>query len=344
MNYKPAEFERSLARLKANIKCVILFGTNEGEMATLAQKCVAAVCGAADDAFNFAALEGDKIAKDGQEVYAEFHAQSLMGGRRAVWVKNADNNLAAPLKEMLPDTKSENLLILTSNSLNTKSSLITWAKDREDVAIVGCYEEREENMATAVAALLQAKGLQADMATMQLLCARLSPDRKLNEGEIDKLATYLGERTQITPADVTAAVSDAAGANVEDLCFYTAGGEVRKASAMFKRLLGEGEDAATLVRQISYHFGRLLECAAKTEKGASAAEAAKSLRPPLKFYREREFMRQLQIWQRERLLGALKMLYDCERDCKTTGMPAEECAGYTILRIAGAADKLAARR
>lgn len=343
MNYKPAEFERALSHLNPQIKCVILFGTNEGEIAILAQKCVTAVCGTADDAFNFAALDGDKIAKDGQEVYAEFHAQSLMGGRRVVWVKNADNNLAAPLKEMLPETKSENLLILTSNSLNTKSTLIIWAKDREDVVVVGCYEEREENMATAVAGLLQSKGLQADMATMQLLCARLSPDRKLNEGEIDKLATYMGGRLQITPADVVA-VSDVAGANLEDLCFYTAGGEVRKASAMFKRLLGEGEDAATLIRQISYHFGRLLECLAKTEKGASATEAMKSMRPPLKFYREREFIRQLQIWQRERLLGALKMLYDCERDCKTTGMPADECAGYTILRIAGAADKLAARK
>lgn len=344
MNFKQAQLESFCKNPNPEIKCVILFGSNEGTIALLQKKCAEAVCGDVQDAFRYAALEMSEISKDGQEIYAEYYAQSLMGGRRAVVVKNADNNLAAVLKNLIPDAKSDNLLIVCSSSLNTKSSLITWAKDRADVIIVGCYDDREENIAESAAALLRAQGLTFDTAALQVLCSRLSPDRKVNQGEIEKLAMYLGERKNVTIADVKAAVSDVAGANYEDFCYYVAGGEVLKSCAMFERLLKEGEEPAVIIRQLTYHFNKLLGCAALLEQGKSVEDAVKSLRPPLMFYRKNSFMQQLRIWTRERLLGALSMLYDCERDCKTTNLPAEQVASYCVMRISGAARKLAAQR
>ncbi|MBP5353496.1 MAG: DNA polymerase III subunit delta [Alphaproteobacteria bacterium] len=343
MNFKPAQIESFCRNPNPDVKCIVLFGNNEGAIAMLQKKCAEAVCGDVNDAFRYAALEMDDVSKDGGEVYAEFHAQSLMGGRRAVVVKNADNNLAAFHKNMIPETVSENLLILSSTSLNTRSSLITWAKDRADVIIVGCYEERESDIAEDTERMLHEKGLTIDMPTLQLLCSRLSPDRKINQGEIDKLAMYLGERKNVTRQDAEAAVSDVAGANIEDLCYYTAGGDVTKATAVFNRLIKEGEDASMLIRQLSYHFMKLLDCGAQIENGATTDGALKSLRPPLMFYRKDDFTRQLRIWRKDYLMDALGKLYDCERDCKTTGMPAEEIASYTIMRLAGAAQKLLKR-
>lgn len=322
------------------VKCIVLFGNNEGAIAMLQKQCATAVCGDVNDAFSYTGLEMENISKDFGEVYAEFHAQSLMGGRRVVVVKNADNNLATFLKNMLPETKSENLLILSSTTLNTRSSLITWAKDRTDVIVVGCYEDRDADIASDTEKMLRDKGLVIDIPTLQLLCARLSPDKKVNQGEIDKLEMYLGERKNITKQDIEAVVSDVAGANVEDLCYFTAGGYVAKATAHFTRLLGEGEDATTLVRQISYHFMKLLDCNVQIEKGATIDNALKILRPPLMFYRKDEFVRQLKIWHKNYLLDALSKLYDCERECKTTGMPAEELVSYLIMRLSSAAQKL----
>ena len=151
---------------------------------------------------------------------------------------------------------------------------------------------------------------------------------------------YLGDRKNVTIADVKAAVSDVAGANYDDFCYYVAGGEVAKAEAVFERLLKEGEEPSTIIRQLTYHFNKLLSCAALLESGNSADEAIKSLRPQLMFYRKDAFKNQLKIWQRERLLGAVSMLYDCERDCKTTNLPAEQVASYCVMRISGAARKL----
>lgn len=344
MNFKQVQLENSLKNLGVDIKCIILFGTNEGAIADLQKKCAEAVCGDINDAFNYSQLEMENISKDGGEIYAEFCAQSLMGGRRAIVVKNADNNLAPLLKNMLPETSSENVLILSSLSLNTRSSLITWAKDREDVIICGMYDDRDEDLGDIAQNMLRKKGLNIDVPTLQLLCSRLSPDRKLSQGEIDKLAVYMGTKTTVTASDVQAAVSDVAGANVEDLCYFVAGGEVKKACKMFERLVKEGGEPATLIRQIAYHFGKLLDCVAQTEEGKTADEAIKSLRPQLMFYRKSAFLRQLKIWNRDRLLRIMKALYDTERDCKSTNIPAEQSAAYLVLRLADAAANLMQKR
>lgn len=340
MNFKLAQLESYCKNPSPEVKCIVLFGNNEGAISIWQKKCAEAVCGSVSDAFRYVGLEMENVSKDGGEIYAEYNAQSLMGGRRAVVVKNADNNLAAVLKAMLPETKSENLLILSSTSLNTRSSLITWAKERKDVIIVGCYEERDTDIQESAAQMLAQKGIRLDAASMQVLCSRLSPDRKINQNEIDKLAMFLADKKTATVDDIKKVVSDVAGANFEDLCYYTAGGDVQRASAMFVRLLNEGEEPATLVRQISYHFSKLLDCVVAAESGSSLEDSLKNLRPPLMFYRKNDFIKQLKMWNKERLLGALKMLYDCERDCKTTGMPAEQCASYMIMRLAGAAQKL----
>lgn len=339
MNFKPTQLENALKNLNPNIKCIVLFGNNEGQIAALQKKCAEAVCGDVNDAFRYVALDAEQISKEGSEIYAEYYAQSLMGGRRAVVVKNAGKDTTPIIKNILPETTSENVLILSSADYNTKSALITWAKDRDDCVAVGCYEDREENMAVLAAELLQAKGLDADKPTLQFLCARLSPDRKISQGEIDKLAVYMDDRTTVLPEDVAAAISDSAGANIEDLCYFVAGGEVLKADKMFSRLINQGEDAASLVRQISYHFSRLLSCVAQAEQGKHFEDIIKNIHPPLMFYRREPLKKQMQVWNRDRILSALKLLYDTERDCKTTNMPAEQCAGYMILRLTGAAQK-----
>ena len=340
MNIKPAQFEKFCQHPDNAIKCIVIFGTNEGAITFWRDKCITAICGSLDNAFQYCSLDMENISKDGREIYAEFHAQSLMGGRRIIVVKNANNNLTDFLKNMLANTNSENLLLLSSSSLNKKSSLVSWAEKCNDTLLLACYEERESDISEQVARILNEKGLIADIPTMQLLCSRLSPDSKLNKSEIDKLQIYLGERKNITAADIFNAISDVAGADFEDLCYLVANGNAKKSYAAFNRLLKQGEEPATIIRQIEYHFGRLLSCVALLEQGKSLDDAIKSLRPPVIFYRKNDFTKQLRIWNKDFLLSALNLLYECERDCKTTNYPAEQCAGQVILRLTSTIQKL----
>ena len=139
----------------------------------------------------------DLITKDVGVLFGEYNAQSLLGGRRVIIVKDATDIITKHLKTLFEDTKSDALLIVTSSSLNTKSSLINFGKDRDDFAIIGCYEDRERDIKSFVREYLIKNQVTISDEATELLCARLSNDKKANLSEMDKLVTYLGTRSML---------------------------------------------------------------------------------------------------------------------------------------------------
>ncbi len=339
MNFKQTDIESFLKTPNPQIKCVVIYGTNEGMIADYTKRFAATVCPDLTDAFRVSSLEMDAIEKDNGLLFGEYNAQSLMGGQRVVIIKDADNKLTEILKKLFKDNISDTLLIVSSTSLNKKSSLVTLATNDDSFALVACYEDREEDIATFVRNYLIKNNITIAPPAMQLLCARLSPDRKISMDELEKLIVYLDTRRNIEIADVQSVISDTSGTSTEDFVFYTADGETSKALSSYQRLLNEGTEPVTLVRSLSYHFMRLLDCAEQHEKGASAREICKAQRPPIMFFKEASFIRQINTWRQNAVLDVLSLLYRAERDCKTTNMPADKILSYTIMQIAGAAKK-----
>lgn len=340
MNFKETDIARFFKNPDKNIRCVVLFGTNEGMISDLSQKFAQTVCPDLGDAFCVASFQMDALEKDFGALFGEYNAASLMGGRRVIFIKGANNNLTKPLKELFSSSTSDTLLVITSTSLNTKSSLVTYLKDEPFAAVIGCYDDREENITSEVRSFFIQNGITIAPDAMDVLCQRLSADRKASMGELEKLITYIGAKKNVVLEDVIKAVSDTSGSSSEDFCFFVASGQMQKALKAYQTLIYEGEEPATLIRALTYHFLRLLECTAKIEAGSTADAAASSVRPPLMWFRKSEFLMQLKTFKRAAVLDVLALLYKAEVDCKTTLLPADEIGSWTVMQITGAARKL----
>ena len=342
MIYKAAQIDKYLKKPDTNVKGFLVYGSNEGLIAEYVRKLIFTVSQDLYDPFSVAYLNGADINSDVGALVAEYNSRSLMGGRRVVVVKDADNNLTKHLKPLLEVNNPDALLVIYSSSLNKKSSLVSLAEKEETLAAIACYEDRDEDIFATARAKFIESGVTINNEALQLLCARLSADRKTNLGEIDKLITYIGDKKNVTPEDIKAAIADqSSSSSGEDICYYAAGGYAEKALAALQRSLNEGEEPISLVRALGYHFNKLILCKSFEEKGDSADMAINKLTPKLLFYRVSAFKRQLAVWPKDKLFGVLDLLYKCEKDCKTTNMPTQEVLTYTLLQISSAAAKLA---
>ena len=344
MIYKQGQIDRFLKHPDTSLKCVVVYGTNDGLVAEYVKQFAQAIVPDLNDAFQVSQLLWDNISADTGALAGEYGAQSLMGGRRVVIVKEVDNNITKPLKAMLETVKSDTLLILSSSSLNKKSSLVALAEERDDFALIACYEDRDEAIYTTARQMFIENGYTISNEALQLLCSRLSNDRKSNIGEIEKLMIYKGAHKNITNDDVCKVISDNSAASGDDVCYCAASGLTDKALQAYNKLLGEGGEPVSVVRSLMYHFMKLLSCVAITEKGESIDNAVNKLSPPIIFFRKSSFKTQVSIWRKERLLDVLELLYKAERDCKTTNMPAEEIVSYLIMQVASAAAKMQKNR
>ena len=334
MNIKPEQVDGILKSLPQKIRGVVIYGSNEGMVSTLSQQFTKAISPDIYDAFHVSYLEMSDITSDVGCLYAEFNAQSLMGGRRVVVIKEATSNLTKPLRELLDNSTSDTLLVITSSGLKTKDSLAIMAKDEDFLYGIGCYDDRDEDISQFANKFVSQHGFNIDNSAFQVLCSRLSNDRKISQNELDKLITYMGNKKEITIDDIVTVISDTSASSQEDLCYFIAQGMVDKAIASYNRLIFEGENPVSIVRAISYHFMKLLDCIIKMEKGESADRVVFSLKPPLMFFRKNAFISQLKMWNRNRILTALNLLYQTERECKTTDLPSEQVASFAIIRIA----------
>lgn len=339
MNIKPEQVETILKSLPQTIRGVVIYGSNEGMVSTLSEAFIKSISSDIYDAFHVSYLDMADVMSDIGCLYAEFNAQSLMGGRRVVVIKNATANLTKPLRELLSSSSSDTLLVISSSTLKTKDSLAVMAKDEAFMYGIGCYDDRDEDISQFASKFMSKNGFNIDNITFQLLCSRLSNDRKISANELDKLITYMGNNKNISVEDVLTVISDSSASSQEDLCYFVALGQTEKAIASYNRLIFEGEQPVSIIRAISYHFMKLLDCAVKMEKGDTAEKVIFGLRPPLMFFRKNAFTTQLRTWNRTRLLNALTLLYQTERECKTTDLPAEQVASFALIRIANTVKK-----
>ena len=340
MIYKQVQIDRFLKKPDTSLKVVVIYGTNGGLIAEYVKNFTKAIVPDINDAFQVSNLLWENISSDVGLLAGEYGAQSLMGGRRVVIVQEVDNNLTKPLKSMLDTVNSDTLLILSSTSLNKKSSLVSLAEERDDFALIPCYEDRDEAIFATAKQMFIDGGYTINNEALQLLCSRLSNDRKSNISEIEKLMIYMGTRKNITNDDVIQVISDNSAASGDDVCYFTASGQTDKALQAYNKLLNEGSEPASIIRNLMYHFMKILGSVAQMEKGETLDAAIAKITPPIIFFRKNSFKTQVSMWKRERLLGVMELLYKAERDCKTTGMTAEEIVSYSIMQIASAAAKM----
>ena len=343
MIYKQAQIEKYLKKAEPGIKVFLIYGSNEGLQAEYVKNLTAAVCPDIYDPFQVVYFNGADVNADSSMLFAEYASQSLLGGRRVIVVKDADNNLTKHLKTMLETLNSDTLVIVSAANLNKKSSLVVLAEGRDDMASVACYEDRDEDVYATGREKLVENGYTIGSEALKILCARLSNDRKTNLGEIEKLMTFMGGKKDIAVGDVERIVSDASSSSADDVCYYAAGGDSEKAQKAFRKMINEGSEPISIVRNLTYHFNKLLTVLGHMETGEPVDKAVYKLVPRIIFYREPAFKRQLGFWRKDKLLGVTELLYKCERDCKSTNMPAEEIVSYTIMQISSAAAKLQRR-
>ena len=335
MIFKPLQIENYIKNPDPRIKAFLIFGSNDGLVLDTVKKVARSICPDLDDAFQVAELSGEDVVADIGKLYGEYNGQSLMGGRRVIMVRDVSNEITKDLRKMLDEAKSDNLLILYSDALNKKSSLFKLAETSDDMACVACYEDRTEDIYNT----LKTMGLSFEPEAIQLLYSKLSGDRMINLAELEKLKTYMGDAKNVTPAIVSKIISDQSDSSVEDICYAAMGGDRNKAESLYQKYINEGNEPISVIRSLSFHVMKLLTCQAEIEKNESPDTAIKKIVPPLIFYRVEPFKQQLRMWNRDKIFRALELLYDAEKDCKTTGMPTEEIVSLALMKVAGAAKK-----
>ena len=345
MKIQPRSVEGFVARPPSEIRAVLLYGPDIGKVREYARRLAKTVVDVLDDPFNVTALDGGSLDADPARLADEASAQSLMGGRRLVWVRDAKDSHAAAAANALEGEMGDTLILVEAGELRPAGGLRKlFEGKRSDIAAVACYADGERDVASVIRETLDASGVRIDPEAQGYLVNRLGGDRLATRTEMEKLALLAGPGATVDLPLAIEAVGDSAALDLDALCAAAGDGRPDAILPALDRAFRQGEAPIRVLRVAQTYFQRLHLVAVRVADGRSPADAVKSLRPP-PFFRTADILtRQAGRWTPLALAAALERLGAAEIRCKSTGYPDHAECGQALIDVARMALRAARRR
>lgn len=215
-----------------------------------------AVVDAGSRDFNLTQYQGRDI-KPG-EVVEQARTFPVFAERRLVIVKNVQEASAVQLEGLLAyleDPVPETVLLLTAEKIDARRKFYQiLKKSGKAIEFKKIYENQLPSFVRE-----QAKSLNVTLTGegLKLFCKRVGTNLVEVQGELEKLAGYLGERDIADEKDVAAIVSDTRIESIFDLTDAIGEGDISSALHLMDRLLAEGQAPLMVLAMMTRHFRQM---------------------------------------------------------------------------------------
>ncbi len=292
---------------------MLLYGEDEGLIRERARHLVKLVAGTVDDPFKVVELEREQWSA----MAAEMASMSMIGGRRAIRVRDVTDAALEPIRAALK-TAGDALLVLEAPSLG-KGKLRTFMDAAPNTATIGCYPEEGRALEDSIRGLLAEQGVSADAEAIHWLAESAAGDRSVVRGEVEKLALLAGAGGRVDLAMARSCGGDSAGSSADDGLSAAMRGDTLGADAAVEGAIAEGLAGVALVRMTLGYLQRMHLARLRMHSGMSASDAVRSLRPPVYFKAIGSMTASLALWSEEALLRGIEECRQVEIACKQTG-------------------------
>lgn len=183
------------------------------------------------------------------------------------------------LQTYMNDPPRFTLLVLEAKALDQRMKLAKTLTENALVVECALGESLEQNVAAAAAlarAMAREAGVDLEKGAAEDLAEAVAADLQRLKSEIEKLATYAGDRRLIRRQDVTAMVISEKATTVWEMTNMLASRNARQALEFLDRLLRDGEEPLPMLGAITWMYRKLVE--ASEVKGVSNGwQAARAL-------------------------------------------------------------------
>jgi DNA polymerase-3 subunit delta len=283
--------------------------------------------GAAD--FNMDSFYGQSI--EGSRIRDVAETLPMMARYRVVIVKEAQDLTERDFEELVPlieQPVSSTVLIFVCSKIDKRKRFFkSLLKGSINIEFKRPYENQIPSWINYIA---QKHGLQIDPDEVVLIHDMAGSNLQDLNGEIKKLAQYLGERKHVEPQDILQVVSRLRADSVFDLTNAIGNNDRARALVCLANLLDHGENEVGVLALISRHVRILKGVRDGLDEGLSGAKLSGRVGVPPYFLKD--YMEQTRYWPQPKLERTVQALLDTDKAIKSSPVSAHIWLENFILR------------
>lgn len=329
---------RALERPDPAIRFYLFHGPDEAGSRALAMYLLKGL----GDAEKFIVL-GQSVKADPAALADEAGAMALFGGKRAIWVEPAGDEIADGVAALLEAPASESAVVAIAGSLRKTSTLLKLA-EAHPAALSHCsYVPEGRDMERIVSELARGLGLRVVPELAQRLAAAAGNNQAIAAQELVKFALYL-DADLSTPRELNHETVDLLGADSAEADLARLGdlalaGRMDALLDELGRLPHGGPEAIPVLRAVQRRLLMLAPLRARIEQGENVDAVMASMGKAL-FWKDRPIVqRLLSTWSAERLAEASARVSGLERQIMLRPLNDEAALGETLITLARVAGR-----
>lgn len=280
--------------------------------------------------FNWRSFEAAEA--EATAIKDEVETLPMMASHRAVLVREASDLRESDWATLMPVIENpvpSTVLILTASKLDKRKKAVQILLNNSlNVEFKKPYDNQIGGWIRHIAKGL---GLEIESQALEVFHRKVGNSLIEIEGELRKLRSYLGERTEITLEDVEASVSERREENIFSLAGVMAVGDHGGALIQAAKLLEQGESEIGIVALTARHFRILALVHIGMEQGLSGARLASHAQVPPYFLND--YQRQVRAWTLSRIEKAMVVLSETEKALKSSPLSGGIWIDHMISKI-----------
>lgn len=333
-----ASLAGALERPDPAIRFYLFYGPDESGSRALAIRLLKGL----GDAERFIVLP-NAVKSDPASLADEAGAMALFGGRRALWIEPAGEEIVDGVTALLEASASENAVVALAGPLRKTSGLLKLAELHRGALAHCSYVPEGRDMERVVIDLAQAAGLRVMPDLAQRLAVAANSNQAIAAQELEKFALFLGADAA-HPRDLDHATVDLIGADSAESDLARLGdlalaGRMDELLDELSRLPHGGSEAIRVLRALQRRLLLVAPLRARVERGERVDGVMASVGKAL-FWKDKPLVqRLLNGWSAERLAAAAARVATLERQLMLSGVSDEAALGEMLVAMARAASR-----
>lgn len=337
MKAAKANLGRSLDTPDPAIRLYLFHGPDEAGSRALAERLVK---GLGAEKF---AMPGQAVKSDPAGLAAEAGAISMFGGRRAIWIEPAGDDIVDGVQALLEAPACESPVIALASSLRKSSSLLKLGEAHPAALSHVSYLPEGRELESLVVELGHRLGLRLSPGLAQRISAASAGNQAVAAQELEKFALFLGASPEspreLDPETVDQLGADSAEADLMRLGDLALAGRMDELLDELARLPHGGSEAIPVLRALQRRLLMMAPLRARVERGERVDAVMASMGKAL-FWKDKPLVqRLLSSWSADRLAQAASHVSSVERQIMLRPLADDAVLGETLVTLARAASR-----
>ena len=263
----------------------LLYGENQGHKNELIEKKFKKNL---KNVYNY---EESEILNNEEDFFNSIFTKSFFESEKLIIISRASDRIKSTIEEIIKKKVEDLTIVLKANILEKKSKLRALFEKNKETICVAFYEDNHQTLMTIANNFFRENKILISQQTINLIIERSRGDRQNLNNELEKVQSFIKNKTRIEIKDILKITNLAENYDVSELIDNCLAKNRKKTFNILNENNYTLEDCILIIRTFLIKSKRLLKLYQKLEDKNNINDVITSFKPPI-FWKDKDIVKQ----------------------------------------------------